>query len=136
MNIELIVALVGGFLFLSGLLILAYKKVPKRVRMHKNVAQWRSIQQLLADQRTWPDAVVQADVLLDKTMKNKRCDGKTTGERMVSCQNKFSNNDALWRAHKLANKVREGKEQVEIKENEMKSTMLAFGQGMKDLGAL
>lgn len=137
MSIESIVAIAGGSVALLGVSFLAYKKLPKRMRMHKNIAQWRTIQQLLADQRHWPEAVVQADELLDKIMKNKRCEGKTTGERLVSCQNRFTNNDALWRAHKLANKIRErNTAEIQINETEMKTTMLAFGQAMKDLGAL
>lgn len=138
MSIELLVAIGGGVIALLGVLFIAYKKLPKRMRKHKNVDKWRSIQQLLADQRSWPTAVILADELLDKVMKHRRHEGKTTGERLVSCQNKFSDNDALWRAHKLANKLREDKsaKSIDISEQDMKATMMAFGQAMKDLGAL
>lgn len=137
MSVELIVAIAGVVLALSGVAFFVYKKLPKRNKTHKNVSEWRDVQSLLADQRTWPEAVVQADFLLDKMMKNRRCEGKTTGERMVSCQNKFSNNDAIWKAHKLAIKIRDDKSfNSKIDEKEMKSTMMAFGQAMKDIGAL
>lgn len=57
------------------------------------------------------------------------------GERMVSAQKSFSANDAVWKAHKLANKLRQDT-QTKLKENDVKDSLIAFRQALRDLGAL
>src|ERR1700752_4667001 len=50
-------------------------------------------------------AIVDADKLLDEALKKRHFRGKTMGERLVSAQKAISDNDAVWYAHKLRNRL-------------------------------
>jgi hypothetical protein len=54
---------------------------------------------------------------------------------MVSAQKQFTSNDAVWKAHKLANKIRT-QDQPKLKENEVKESLIAYRQALRDLRAL
>ena len=122
-----IVILVGLFFIL--------RKFPKRVKKSHYVKKWREIQKLCANKDDWPHAVVHADMLLDEVMKKKKIGGKTTGERMVNAQAKFSANDSVWNAHKLANSIRQEVSKP-ITEATVKDTLISFRQALRDLGAI
>ena len=57
------------------------------------------------------------------------------GERLVKSRKIFTDNDSLWRAHKLAKHVADNDSEQQ-KENEIKSTLMAFRQALRDLGVL
>jgi hypothetical protein len=76
-----------------------------------------------------------ADQLLDNVLKKRNKVGKTMGERMVSAQNDFSNNDAVWQAHKFANHIRHTNDES-LQETDVKAALIAFRQALRDLGAL
>lgn len=116
-------------------LFFVLRKFPKRIKASHYVKKWREIQKLCANKDDWPHAVVHADMLLDEVMKKKKIGGKTTGERMVNAQGKFSANDSVWNAHKLANSIRQEAEKS-ISENTVKDTLVAFRQALRDLGAI
>ncbi len=79
-------------------------------------------------------AVIDADKLLDEALKKKRFSGKTMGERLVSAQRSISDNDAVWYAHKLRNRLVH-EPNVKLKKNEAKNALAGFKQGLHDLGA-
>jgi hypothetical protein len=135
MSPEAIVTLVGVSISVLGLLVLIYKKIPKRVKRSKITQKWRDIQNLCAEKHNWPQAVLLADQLLGDVLRMKRKDGRTMGERMVSSQKDFSNNDGIWQAHKLANRIRQNRE-IPLKEAEVKQALVAFRQALRDLGAV
>lgn len=116
-------------------LIFALRSLPKRVKMTHYVKKWREIQALCANKDDWPHAIVHADMLLDEVLKKRKISGKTMGERMVSAQTKFSANDALWSAHKLANTIRQ-EGATKISEATVKDSLVAFRQALRDLRAL
>ncbi len=97
--------------------------------------QWKELQKMCGDRETWAQAITGADQLLDKALKKRRIGGKTMGERMVRAQRQFSDNDGVWFGHKLRSKI-ESEPDVKLKENEVKSALIAFRQALKDLGAL
>jgi hypothetical protein len=135
MSPEAMVTIVGVSVSVLGLLILIYKKIPKRVKRSKITQKWRDIQNLCAEKHNWPQAVLLADQLLGDVLRIKRKDGRTMGERMVSAQKDFSNNDGVWQAHKLANRIRQNRETT-LKEAEVKQALIAFRQALRDLGAV
>jgi hypothetical protein len=53
----------------------------------------------------------------------------------VSAQHELSNNDAVWMAHKLRNKLVH-EDYNKLKENDVKDALIGFRQALKDLGAL
>lgn len=80
-------------------------------------------------------AVIDSDKLLDEALKRRHFKGRTMGERMVSAQRTFSDNDAVWYAHKLRNRLVHEAD-VRLKENETKRALAGIRQGLKDVGAL
>ena len=80
-------------------------------------------------------AVVDADKLLDEALKKRHFRGKTMGERLVSAQKMISDNDAVWYAHKLRNRLVH-EPNVRLKKREAQTALAGFKQGLRDLGAL
>ncbi|HLB66145.1 MAG TPA: hypothetical protein VJJ78_00925 [Candidatus Saccharimonadales bacterium] len=105
------------------------------MRPNKMRKKWQTLQKYCSDKATWSKAVTEADKLLDRALKKRRMKGKSLGERLASAQDLMSDNDAIWYAHNLAKKLRENVE-TKLKKTEVKKSLLAFGQALKDLGAL
>jgi hypothetical protein len=80
-------------------------------------------------------AIIDADKLLDQALKRHHLKGKTVGERLVSAQRMISDNDAVWYAHKLRNRLVH-EPNVRLKKKEAQVALSGFRQGLKDLGAL
>lgn len=80
-------------------------------------------------------AVIDADKLLDEALKKRRFRGKTTGERLVSAQRSLKDNDAVWYAHKLRNRLVHEPD-VRLKKSEAQTALAGFKKGLQDLGAL
>ncbi|CAN5669713.1 hypothetical protein BH23PAT1_BH23PAT1_3800 [soil metagenome] len=134
-DIDLILAIVFGGLILVSLIILLHRKRPKKLRHDVFAERWKDLQKLCKDKSSWPQAITEADTLLDKALKRRRYKGKSMGERMVSAQRVFSNNDAVWYAHNLSKKVKNEPE-LRLKESDVKGSLLGFRQALRDLGAL
>jgi hypothetical protein len=134
MSPEKIIAVVGVIIIIITFVVILFRKAPKRVRRHKYTTKWRDIQHLCAEQSNWPQAIMLSDLLLDDVLKRRKRDGKTMGERLVSAQKDFADNDSVWQAHKYANSVRENKKV--LNEIDVKKTLISFRQALRDLGAL
>lgn len=135
MTPEAIVAIIGVILIVSSVGILVVRKLPKRLKKAHYTRKWRDIQKLCSDKSNWPQAILLSDELLNQVLKKKQKSGKTMGERMVSAQKDFSANDSIWKAHKLANKIRTN-EVEKLSEQDVKESLVAFRQSLRDLGAL
>ena len=80
-------------------------------------------------------AVIDADKLLDEALKRKHFKGKTTGERLVAAQRMIQDNDAVWYAHKLRNRLVH-EPSVRLKKSEAQNALAGFRACLKDLGML
>ena len=80
-------------------------------------------------------AVIDADKLLDEALKKKGFSGKTMGERLVAAQRSLKDNDSVWYAHKLRNRLVHEPD-VKLKKNETQNALSGFKKGLHDLGAL
>lgn len=80
-------------------------------------------------------AIIDADKLLDEALKKRGFSGKTMGERLVAAQRSMSDNDAVWYAHKLRNRLVH-EPTVNLKKREAQNALGGFKKGLKDLGAL
>lgn len=80
-------------------------------------------------------AIIDADKLLDEALRKSHYRGKTTGERLVAAQRLLSDNDAVWYAHKLRNRLVHEPNQT-LKKREAQSALSGFRQALRDLGAL
>lgn len=97
--------------------------------------EWKKLQQRCSDKSQWPTAIVEADELLDKALKKRKVKGKTMGERLVSAQKVFSDNDGAWYGHKLRKKLEEQPSTV-LRKDDVKRALLGLGQALKDLEVL
>ncbi len=135
MSPEAIVAIVGLLVVIASIVFVIVKKAPKRLKAAYYTRKWRDIQRLCADKSNWPQAILLSDELLNEVLRKKQKTGKTMGERMVSAQKSFTANDAIWKAHKLANHIRVNLE-YKLKESEVKESLVAYRQALRDMGAI
>src|SRR4051812_32121448 len=109
----IIAFLVGVIIFGAAVLFVLTKMGPRfNKRLQKGLNQeyfqdrWL---ELLARVKTSPEgmvlAVIDADKLLDEALRRRHFRGKTMGERLVAAQRSLSDNDAVWYAHKLRNRL-------------------------------
>jgi hypothetical protein len=136
MSIDTVVTIVIGLMLGISVALILFRKIPKKLRPKYFVKEWRQLQSLCRDKNTWPDALLAADKLLDKALKKRRFKGKTMGERLVSAQRAFTDNDDIWFAHNLTKKIRDRKKTVQLKESDVKEALISFREALKDLGAL
>ncbi len=80
-------------------------------------------------------AVIDADKLVDEALKHRHFHGKTTGERLVAAQRVLSDNDSVWYAHKLRNRLVH-EPSAKLKKREAQAALEGFKRCLKDLGAL
>jgi len=129
----LTIALIGSVVLV--VLIFVSKRIPKQLNKSYFTKEWRYLQVMCGSKDTWPLAIINADKLLDTALKKRRFSGKTMGERLVSAQKKFTNNDSVWFAHKLRNRLVH-EQDVSLREKDVKEALIGFRQALKDLGAL
>ena len=98
--------------------------------------KWLKIEgSMIDDEASGHLAILNADKLLDEALKARGFAGETMGERMKSARAEFSNNNAVWAAHKLRNRIAHESD-VSIKSKTARYALKAFKKGLKDLGAL
>lgn len=135
--IDTILYTAGGLavLIVVGFFVVRWRLRKRPLNQDYFNAEWKTLQKLLRNKDRWDVALVQADNLLDIALKKKRFGGKTMGERMVKAQRIFTDNDTLWFAHKLRNKI-ESDPKLKLKEADLKQALVGIRQALKDLGAL
>lgn len=131
--IPYIVAAVIVVLVVAAVIVL--RRRPRTLKVEHFQKKWKELQASLRDKAKWPSAITSADKLLDEALRKKRVGGRSMGERLVAAQRIFTDNDGVWSAHKLRNKV-EQESDTKLKESEVKDALVDFRQALKDLGAL
>lgn len=108
---------------------------PRKIKVDRFQKHWQTLQKSCSKKEGWPQAIIAADKLLDDALKRRRVGGRNMGERLVQAQRLLTDNDAVWFAHKLRNKI-EGNPGMKLKETEVKEALVGLRQALKDLGAL
>ncbi len=134
MSIKLL-EIVGSAVFVLLLGAIIKRKLPKRLNQKYFLKEWRYLQAMCGNKDTWPLAIINADKLLDIALKKRRFSGKSMGERLVDAQRKLTNNDGVWFAHKLRNRLVH-EQDVQLREKDVKEALIGIRQASKDLGAL
>lgn len=112
------------------------RRAPKSLNQEKYQCDWLAIEQsLTSDSGTWQLAVLNADKLLDRALKERGFKGNTTGERMTAASRTFMKREAVWAAHKLRNRLAH-EENVRLNPKVTKQALASFKYALKDLGAL
>ena len=111
------------------------RRKPKQLDQPYFQDRWQTLQKLCKDKSTWPLAIIDADKLLDDALKRLKYRGKTMGERLVSAQHEIKNNDEVWYAHKLRNRLVHEND-TKLTEKNVKEALVGIRGALKDLGAL
>ena len=80
-------------------------------------------------------SVIDADKLVDKAMNEMGVPGKTMGDRLKKSGDKFTDLNAVWRAHKLRNAIAHEPD-LEISYKQAFNALAIYKQALKDLGAI
>lgn len=133
MIIWAIIALIFGFVLVGVILAIVFKKAKKKKNLPNHFRErWLAVQRLCAKKDTWALAVMSADKLLEEGLRAKRLKGKSMGERMVSAQRQFTDNDSVWYAHNLAKKLMSNPKYA-LRESEAKKALVGVGRALRDL---
>lgn len=79
--------------------------------------------------------IIESDKLLDKAMIEMGAPGKTMGDRLKRVGDRFSNLNAVWRAHKLRNAIAHEPD-IEVSYKQAANALEIYKQALKDLGAI
>lgn len=132
---ELLVVIIGTGLAVLAVITFAARRLKKGLNQEYFTRKWKELQKGLNKADSWPMAVIQADSLLDEALRKRHFKGRTMGERLVAAQKALSDNDSVWYAHKLRNKIVHEVD-VKLTQKDVKKALIGFRQALKDLGGL
>lgn len=84
---------------------------------------------------TYSLVIINGDKLLDKAMVEMGIPGKTMGDRLKRGGGRFTNLNAVWRAHKLRNSIAHEVD-LEVGYKQAVNALEIYKQALKDLGAI
>jgi len=114
-----------------------FRRRRRKPNVTKFTKRWQDLQKLCVSRKTWPQAIKEADDLLNDALKRCRYKGKTTGERLVAAQHELTSNDTVWVGHKLRKKLDQAEIDVrKLKKKDVITALAGFRQALRDLGAL
>jgi hypothetical protein len=131
---KLIPIFLAVFISLVIVTVVFIKRRPHKLRTSYFEKKWQDLQKLCSNKITWSNAIINADKLLDEALKKKKYSGKSMGERLVSAQRDFKDNDSVWFGHKLKNKI-DTEPSHKLRQKEVKNALLGIKRALKDLGA-
>lgn len=128
-------------IFIIAALLFAIIGLTRKGGGHLNVekyrSKWLAIEQSLSKDRieTAHLAILNADKLVDKALKERGFGGNTMGERMKAAHSTWSRRDVIWEAHKLRNRIAHESD-VTISYDQARRALAGFKLALKDLGAI
>jgi hypothetical protein len=131
----LIGVIIFGVAVLAGIGYLGKKIVPSKLNQEYYQNRWTELLTRVKTSDGMALAVIDADKLVDDALKKKHFRGKTMGERLVAAQRTLSDNDAVWYAHKLRNRLVH-EQNVRLRKRDVQKALAGFRQALRDLGAL
>ncbi|MBR0467655.1 hypothetical protein IJJ53_01970 [Candidatus Saccharibacteria bacterium] len=135
-----VVTFIFAILIVAVLVFVAILLTGKRGH-HFNVEVYQSrflaIENKLSKENsaTFMTTIIEADKLLDKALMEMGTPGKTMGDRLKRSGDKFTNINAVWRAHKLRNAIAHETD-LEIGYKQALNAIAIYKQALKDLGAI
>ncbi|OJU87613.1 hypothetical protein BGO17_01290 [Candidatus Saccharibacteria bacterium 49-20] len=124
----------GGLLFA---IISITKNSPRTLDQDKYRSRWMAIESRLKrdEENSYTVCILEADKLLDQSLRDRGLSGKTMAERMKQCQGKWTNGNGVWAAHKLRNRIAHETD-VKVDYDRARQALIAYKQGLKDMGAI
>lgn len=130
-----VVLLLGIVLFA----ILTLKQKSTILDKEKYRSLWLEIENNLDtttdNQHSFQMTVLSADKLLGQALEELGVPGGTMGERMKAFGKGFSNQDQVWQAHKIRNKIAH-ESNVKLTLKQVHAVLKCFKQALKDVGAI
>lgn len=132
--IFLVAILIIGMALLS--VVLLTRRGSKILDSAKYQQRWLAIESSLKSDNpaTYQTSILQADKLLDMSLKERGFKGQTMGERMKSAQSEWKNPNHIWGAHKIRNRIAHEPD-VKVTYEIASRALVAYKQGLRDMGA-
>lgn len=126
--------IVGALIF--GVITLS-RKPSKKLNVDEYRSKWLAIERQLTREDTASHqlTVLNADKLLDHSMRERGITGETMGERMKQAKEKFSDRNGVWAAHKLRNQIAHEPD-VAVTYEQARRALASFKKALKDMGAI
>lgn len=130
----LAILIVAVFIFVA---ILLTGKRGHHFNMEAYQARFLAIENKLNKENsaTFITTIIEADKLLDKALMEMGVPGKTMGDRLKRSGDKFTDVNAVWRAHKLRNAIAHEAD-LEVGYKQAANAIAIYKQALKDLGAI
>lgn len=128
--IFLAVLVIAGLVLLVGMGQFTRRRSGLDVKYYRD--RWEKIEQVQKmGEAGWQVAIIQADKLLDRALKERGFAGETMGDRLKSSHA----GDKIWAAHKVRNRIAH---ETDVKLNAIvvNQALRGFKQGLKNVGAL
>ena len=130
-----LVAIAAAVLIIVAITLTMKRRRKRALNPEYFMDRWLGLQKFCATRKTWPDAIMEADALLDEALKRSGYKGKSTGERLVSAQRSLTNNESVWFGHKLCKRIPE-EDVRRLRKQDILEALHGFRQALRDLGAL
>ena len=135
MRLYLVIAAAVFVLIIFVMAVRFSKRRKKKLNPDYFMERWVALQKCCGTRKTWPDAIIEADALLDEALRRSGYKGRTTGERLVSAQRALSNNESVWFGHKLCKRIPD-EDVRRLRKQDILEALHGFRQALRDLGAL
>lgn len=130
----LAIAFIGAVAFLVFIGVFARR--PSRLDRAYYETQWQRINTLAGgNEAEMHLAVFEADKLLDHALKARGFGGQTMGDRMKRARASIRDNNSMWQAHKLRNRLAH-EAGTRLSGGTVGHAMQGFKAALRDLGAL
>ena len=128
------VVIVGVFLIVAMMLT---KKRTHKFNVEEYQTRFLQIENKLNKDNaaTFALTIINGDKLLDKALVEAGIPGKTMGDRLKKSGDKFSDINAVWRAHKLRNMIAH-EDDIDLSYRQAAGALAIYKQALKDLGAI
>lgn len=128
--IFLAIVVIAGLVLLVGMGQFTRRRSGLDVKYYRD--RWAKIEQVQKmGEPGWQVAIIQADKLLDRALKERGFSGETMGERLKSSHA----GDKIWAAHKVRNRIAHESD-VKLNAIVVNQALRGFKQGLKNVGAL
>lgn len=128
------IVIVGAFLIVAMMLT---KKRAHKFNVEEYQTRFLKIENRLNKDNpaTFVMTIISGDKLLDKALIEAGVPGKTMGERLKKSGDKFTDINAVWRAHKLRNMIAH-EDDMDISYRQVAGALAIYKQALKDLGVI
>lgn len=129
-----VAVVVVGALFL--IMIAMTRKPSKHLNQEAYRERWMSITgSVTSDAGSQQLAILNADKLLDQALRERGISGETMGERLKNAKHLLHDDNSVWTAHKLRNRIAH-EDNVRLNPIAVRKALAAIKAALKDVGAL